>query len=388
MSSTADSEFRDYRTGLYVYDDVIMYQNRVLIPPSLRPCILEMLHAAHQGETGMSLLAQSTVFWPGITKNIERTRKVCEPCTRNAPSQPKPNPIPPIIPTTPFEAVVADYFDFLGKHYLVIADRLSGWTEVYNIKVSSDGSGSHGLMTLLKRFCGTFGVPVELSSDGGPEFIAEETKNFFLRWGITHRDSAAYHPQSNGRAELAVKSTKRLLENNISQDGELDTENFLRALLIKRNTPDPGCKLSPAEIIFGRSLRDTLPRIDKHINIFYNKYFRPTWTDAWEQKEQALRVRYHGCQRRLGEHSKSLPPLDSGDRVVLQNQSGRRPNKWERTGTVVEVRDHDKYVIKVDGSGRLTLRNRRFIKKAFHDEAMFGTSSPPPTVSRHTVGAS
>ena len=376
-------ELKVYRDRLHVIDDVIMYEDRVLIPPSLRTATMETLHAVHQGERGMSLLAQSTVFWPGIAKDIQKTRKTCNPCIRNAPSQPKSTPIPPIIPTTPFEAVVADYFKFGGNYYLVVADRLSGWSEVYHVGIGTSTSGSHGLTILLKNFCGTFGVPVELSSDQGPEFMADETQDFLLRWGIKHRDSAAYHPQSNGRAELAVKATKRLLENNIGADGKLDTDNFLRALLIKRNTPDPTCKLSPAEIIFGRNLRDTLPRIDKKTNVFHNAGLRPEWRDAWKQKEEALRTRYHGCQQRLAEHSRDLPALFPGDMVSIQNQTGRRPTKWERTGTIVETRDHNKYIVKVDGSGRLTMRNRRFLRKLFVDKAMFQSPQPallPPAL--------
>ena len=106
--------------------------------------------------------------------------------------------------------------------------------------------------------------------------------------------SSAYNPQSNGRAELAVKSTKRLIEDNVGPDGELDTDKFLRAILIKRNTPDTTSKLSSAEIVFGRKLRDTMPRINKSVNIFFNREVRPTWTKAWEEKELALRTRYQG----------------------------------------------------------------------------------------------
>ena len=39
------------------------------------------------------------------------------------------------------------------------------------------------------------------------------------------------------------------------------------------------------------------------------------------------------------------------------------PNKWDKTGIVVEVRQFDQYVIRVDGSGRVTLRNRRHLRK-------------------------
>ena len=252
----------NHRDGLYVFDQVLMFHNRVVVPPSMRNEILDSLHAAHGGTAAMTSIAQSTVFWPGISHDIERQRQLCRACNRNSPSQPRLEPTPPIFPTTPFEAVVSDYFEFKGMHYLVIADRLSAWTECYRTKSGTDESGSRGLILLLKRFFGTFGVPRELSSDGGKEFVADATQEFLIRWGVQFRLSAAYCPQSNGRAELAVKSTKRLIEDNVGPNGELDTDKFLRAILIKRNTPDPTSKLSPAEIVFGRKLRDTMPRVD------------------------------------------------------------------------------------------------------------------------------
>ena len=41
---------------------------------------------------------------------------------------------------------------------------------------------------------------------------------------------------------------------------------------------------------------------------------------------------------------------------------GNYPRKWDKTGTVVEVRQFDQYFVKVDGSGRVTLRNRKFLR--------------------------
>ena len=55
--------------------------------------------------------------------------------------------------------------------------------------------------------------------------------------------------------------------------------------------------------------------------------------------------------------------LDVGDRVMFQNQSGRFPKKWDKSGVVIEKKGNDQHVVKVDGSGRLTLRNRRFLRK-------------------------
>ena len=58
-----------------------------------------------------------------------------------------------------------------------------------------------------------------------------------------------------------------------------------------------------------------------------------------------------------------LKPLQVGDLVRIQNQTGSHPNKWDKTGTVVQVGQNDQYIVKVDGSWRLTLRNRKFLRK-------------------------
>ena len=68
---------------------------------------------------------------------------------------------------------------------------------------------------------------------------------------------------------------------------------------------------------------------------------------------------------RLTEHTQRLPPLCVGDFVRIQNQTGRHPLKWDRTGRVIEVRQYDQYAIRVDGSGRITMRNRKFLRLQF-----------------------
>ncbi len=64
----------------------------------------------------------------------------------------------------------------------------------------------------------------------------------------------------------------------------------------------------------------------------------------------------------LKAHTRPLCSLALGEKVFIQNQQGNHPTKWDRSGTVVELLNHDQYRIKVDGSGRLTLRNRRFLR--------------------------
>ena len=355
------SEYMRYKDHVYVSDGVLLYNDRVIIPTSLRQTALENLHAAHQGISSMQTRAQSIMFWPGMTVSIQETRAKCGECNRNAPSQAPMPSEPAIPPSTPFEHIFGDFFEFGGRHYLVVGDRLSGWSEVFSTPTGTSWSGARGLIACLRSFIATFGAPDELSSDGGPEFTASLTTEFLKKWGIRHRVSSAYHPKSNGRAEVAVKSAKRLLRANVNHTGSLDNDKFLRALLQLRNTPDPDCDLSPAQIIFGRPLRDSFQFINR-LEKFANPHIRPMWRDAWSAKEEALRTRFTKSSEKLNEHAVPLPPLKEGDKCFIQNQTGKDPKKWYRTGTVVETCGHDQYMIRVDGSGRITKRNRQFLR--------------------------
>ena len=161
-----------------------------------------------------------------MTADIQSTRSRCTECNRNAPSQAPLPSEPAVPPSTPFEQVFGDFFEFGGHHYLVVGDRLSGWSEVFATPSGSTLSGARGLISCLRSLFATFGVPEEFSSDGGPEFTASATNEFFKNWGVKHRISSAYHPQSNGRAEVAVKSAKRLLRSNTSPNGSLNHDKL------------------------------------------------------------------------------------------------------------------------------------------------------------------
>ena len=120
--------------------------------------------------------------------------------------------------------------------------------------------------------------------------------------------------------------------------------------------------LSPAQVLFGKPLRDTLPGINKDTMVFNNDQIASQWRDAWRIKEEAMKARYVKTVETLQEHARELPPLRHGDNVMVQNQSGRFPTRWDKSGCVVEVKDNDQYVVKVAGTGRMTLRNRRFLR--------------------------
>lgn len=345
-------EYHSLRNGLYTSDGVILYDQRVVIPPSLREEVLQSLHGAHQGIGMMLARAAVSVYWPGITSAIRRARERCYACNRNAPSQPRAPPEDISPPEYPFQQLCADYFTHSGRTYLVIVDRYSNWPIVERAQ-----DGGAGLRDCLYRVFSTFGIAEELTSDGGPEFTAHETQAFLADYGVRHRRTSVAFPHANCRAEIGVKTVKRMIEGNTGDNGELNVRSFQRAMLNYRNTPDPTTGLSPAHCVFGRPVRDFIP-------IPPGQYRpHPTWRETLKAREEALRNRHMRDHERWSEHSKRLPPLAVGDAVRLQNQVGRHPKKWDKTGQVVEVRQHHQYVIRIDGSGRMTLRNRQFLRK-------------------------
>ena len=52
-----------------------------------------------------------------------------------------------------------------------------------------------------------------------------------MYWDIMHRPSSAYFPHSNNRAETAVKSAKRMLQDCVSRAGSIDNDKFIKAIL-------------------------------------------------------------------------------------------------------------------------------------------------------------
>ena len=364
------------RDKLRLVENVILFGDRILIPALLRPRLLEVLHSSHQGSTGMLLRAEASMFWPNMSRDIHETRLKCRSCDVYAPSQPDMPPITPEVPVYPFQHVCSDYFSIAGKQFCVIVDRFSGW---FNIEIGKGGAVD--LVRIFSRLFQDMGVPESLTTDGGTVYMSQSFQELLEQYKVKHRVSSVGFPHGNTRSEVAVKTAKRLLRTNMNDRGDLDTVTVSRALLQYRNTPDRDIGLSPSELLYGRKLRDFLPHVPDKYRWPKTQLMRKEWDEIADWREKALAKRCSKIHEKLSEHTKELPQLSRGDLVLVQNQLGNSPRRWEKRGTVTEVLPNRQYRVMMDGSRRISLRNRKFLRKFIPLNTADVARTQPPLLS-------
>ncbi len=238
------------RGELSCSDGLVLKGARIVVPAALLKDVLDDLHRSHQGIERTKRRARQTVFWPGINSDIKSTVEACEPCQVHQPSQQKETMLSDPPAMRPFEDTSADLFSQGKCHYLVYVDRYSGWPTVHAWR--ADPTSQQVINALAKDFA-TFGVPLRLRTDGGPQFTSATFMKFLDDWNISPGVSSPHYPQSNGHAEAAVKAMKSLVIKSDCK-GNLHDEAFLSGLLEWRCTPkDHGC--SPAQLLYWRSIR-------------------------------------------------------------------------------------------------------------------------------------
>ena len=344
-------DVKDYMTTV---DGICLFNTRPVIPQSLRARVLSGLHSAHQGMAGMRARANMSVYWPGLNKSLRNYLDTCAYCRIHAPSQPKEPYCTSPNAEWPYDQIVGDYFDYKGKKYLVIADRFSGNLHIYHC--GKNQATAQNLISVCRNLFTLYGVPREFASDGGSVFMANEFQTFLRKWGTAHRLSSAYYPQSNGRAELAVKAARRIIAECTHPSGSLDTDAASRALLQFRNTPISTVNKAPSQLLYGRLLRDHIPtHKDMHQP-------HPEWILSADDRHRKTDKRNQAIAKRYNSSARPLRPLQPGTRVSVQNQGSTHPRLWEHTGTIEESLPHRQYRVRIDGTNAVTLRNRRFLR--------------------------
>ena len=119
-------------------------------------------------------------------------------------------------------------------------------------------------------------------------------------------------------------------------------------------------------MVFGRHMRDLLPAVKTKYEPMKD-YFM-----SHELRERMLAKRREQDGNRLLKGTREYDQLPEGTEVLIQNQTGPNPTKWDKSGVILENRPHAQVLIRVHGSNRATLRNRRFIKPLYRTDVFNG----------------
>ena len=102
------------------------------IPPELYERMLSDLHGNHRGIEKMRHLSQNTVYWPEIKHaDIADYVNHCKTCTQHKAKQAVQPMLPRDVPDSPWQELVADFFTYNHKEYLLIADTFSKYPFIY-----------------------------------------------------------------------------------------------------------------------------------------------------------------------------------------------------------------------------------------------------------------
>ncbi|GJS36450.1 reverse transcriptase domain-containing protein [Tanacetum coccineum] len=230
MSSQQKNKFfKDVKH--YFWDDPFLF--KICADQMIWRCVhgkeaRDILEACHNGPTGGYHGANLTVkkvfdagfFWPSIYKDAHELVKNCDSCQRQGKISQRDE-----MPQNSIQ--VCEIFDvwgidFMGpfpsskgnKYILVAVDYLSKWVEAKALPTND----ARVVCKFLKSLFARFGAPRAIISDRGTHFCNDQFAKVMLKYGVTHRLSTAYHPQTSGQVEVSNRGLKRILERTVGEN--------------------------------------------------------------------------------------------------------------------------------------------------------------------------
>ena len=243
--------FAHHKNELTTEGDCLLWGTRVVIPSKLRDEVLKSLHQGHPGVTRMKAIARSYLWWPGLDQDLEKLARTCISCqaVKQAPAT---APLHPWVwPSRPWQRIHIDFAGpFLGKMYFLVIDAHSKWGEVFQMTQTTTTK----TVELLPQLFASYGLPEQVVSDNGPQFVSEEFRQFMQGNGIRHIRCAPYHPASNGLVERFVRTFKEAMKAG-KNDGLPLSHRLSNFLLTYRTTPQATTRQTPCSLFLGREAR-------------------------------------------------------------------------------------------------------------------------------------
>jgi hypothetical protein len=318
----------NYRHEFSLDDGCLLWGRRVVIPPALQERMLNELHECHPGMTRMKALARSVVWWPGLDQDIEEIVRACNACVN---SQSAPKAVPLMLwpwATNPWQRIHVDFAEEGGETFFIVVDSFSKWLEVVPMKSTTAADTIDVLRTLFA----SYGLPIEIVSDNGPQFIAKEFKNFLKNNAVKHTLCPPYHPASNGLAERNVQTFKKMFKKSVTS--QTLSHRIADVLFHFRNTPHTTTGQTPAMLFLKRAPRTRLSLV------------KPCLQRRVEDNQSRAKAQHDGSKPK---HR----TFDVYQKVRVRNTRHGR-EKWIR-GTIVAIKGPLTYLVRIPGN------NRRFV---------------------------
>ncbi|GJZ56367.1 reverse transcriptase domain-containing protein [Tanacetum coccineum] len=223
--------------------------------------------------------------------------------------------------------------DFMGpfpsskgnKYILVAIDYLSKWVEAKALPTND----ARVVCKFLKSLFARFGAPRAIISDRGTHFCNDQFAKVMLKYGVTHRLSTAYHPQTSGQVEVSNRGLKRILERTVGENRASWSDKLDDALWAFRTAYKTPIGCTPYKLVYGKASGD-----QRKIQLNELSELRDqAYENSLIYKEKTKRIHDAKIKNRV---------FNVGDQVLLFNSrlkifSGKLKSRWSGPFTIVQV---------------------------------------------------
>ena len=251
----------------YYWEEPILYRHcadqviRRCVPRDEMHSILNHCHTLpcgghFGGQRTTAKVLQSGFYWPSLFKDAHQFVSTCDKCQRMGNISRKDEP--PMHPILEVELFDLWGIDFMGPfpasynnlYILLAVDYVSKWVEAIPTRTNDAKVVAQFLRSHIFSW---FGTPRALITDNGTHLCNKVIDKVLQKYGVRHRTSLAYHPQSNGQAKVSNREIKSILEktvNNSRKDWSKKIEDALWAYCTAFKTP---LGMSPFRIVYGKA---------------------------------------------------------------------------------------------------------------------------------------
>ncbi|GJV58284.1 reverse transcriptase domain-containing protein [Tanacetum coccineum] len=216
-----------------------------------------------------------------------------------------------------------------------------------------DTNDAHCCAKFLKTLFSRFGAPRAIISDRGTHFCNDQFTKVMLKYGVTHRLSTAYHPQTSGQVEVSNRGLKRILERTVGENRASWSDKLDDALWAFRTAYKTPIGCTPYKLVYGKAchlpieLEHKAYWALKHTNFDVQTagdHRKVQLNELNELRDQAYEnsLIYKEKTKRIHDAKIKNRVFNVGDRVLLFNSrlkifSGKLKSRWSGPFTVVQV---------------------------------------------------